>query len=160
MIKCLFCNAVYPENTLFCEECGSYLAGTNEQGTDPLVGQTVAEVDQTTGDGTGFMTLTIAFDSGSRIELPLSKEIILGRLDAGRAVFPDVDLTNEQGMEMGVSRRHARIVRRGNQVFLEDLGSLNGTFLNATRLAPELPYPVKEGDQVQLGKLILTIHLK
>ena len=106
------------------------------------------------------MTLTLAFDNGGRVELPLSKEIVLGRLDASRAVFPDIDLTNEQGMEMGVSRRHARIVRRGQQVFLEDLGSLNGTFLNATRLAPELPYPVKDGDQVQLGKLILTIHLK
>ena len=160
MIKCPFCNAVYPENTLFCQECGSYLAGTNEQGTDPLVGQTVAEVSQAAGESASFMTLTLAFDSGSRIELPLSKEIVLGRLDAGRAVFPDIDLTNEQGMEMGVSRRHARVVRRGNQVFVEDLNSLNGTFLNATRLAPELPYPVKDGDQVQLGKLILTIHLK
>jgi len=160
MIKCPFCNAVYPENTLFCQECGSYLAGANEQGTDPLLGQTVAEVDRTAGDGAGFMTLTLAFDSGGRVELPLSKEIVLGRLDASRAVFPDIDLTNEQGMEMGVSRRHARIVRRGSQVFLEDLGSLNGTFLNATRLAPELPYPVKDGDLVQLGKLILTIHLR
>jgi len=160
MIKCPFCNAVYPENTLFCQECGSYLAGTNEQGTDPLVGQTVAEVNQTAQDSTGFITLTLAFDSGSRIELPLSKEIVLGRLDAGRAVFPDIDLTSEQGIEMGVSRRHARVVRRGSQVFVEDLNSLNGTFLNATRLAPELPYPVKDGDQVQLGKLILTIHLK
>ncbi|MBN1139970.1 MAG: FHA domain-containing protein [Anaerolineae bacterium] len=160
MIKCPFCNAVYPENTLFCQECGSYLAGANEQGTDPLVGQTVAEVERTAGDGAGFMALTLAFDSGGRVELPLSKEIVLGRLDASRAVFPDIDLTNEQGMEMGVSRRHARIVRRGGQVFLEDLNSLNGTFLNATRLAPELPYPVKDGDQVQLGKLILTIHFK
>ena len=160
MIKCPFCNAVYPENTLFCQECGSYLAGTNEQGTDPLLGQTAAEVDRTAGDSPSFMTLTLAFDGGGRVELPLSKEIVLGRLDASRAVFPDIDLTNEQGMEMGVSRRHARIVRRGSQVFLEDLSSLNGTFLNATRLAPELPYPVKDGDQVQLGRLILTIHLK
>jgi hypothetical protein len=160
MIKCPFCNTVYPENTLFCQECGSYLAVANEQGTDPLVGQTVAEADRTSKDSTGFMTLTLAFGSGGRVELPLSKEIVLGRLDAGRAVFPDIDLTDEQGMEMGVSRRHARVVRRGNQVFIEDLRSLNGTFLNAARLAPELPYPVKDGDQVQLGKLMVTIHLK
>jgi len=160
MIKCPFCSSVYPENTLFCEECGSYLAGTNEQGTDPLVGQTAAEVERTAADSIGFMTLTLAFGGGGRVELPLSKEIVLGRLDASRAVFPDIDLTNEQGMEMGVSRRHARIVRRGSQVFVEDLASLNGTFLNAARLAPELPYPVKDGDQLQLGKLILTVHLK
>jgi hypothetical protein len=160
MIKCPFCNTVYPENTLFCQECGSYLAGSSEQGTDPLVGQTAAEANRGTGDSAGFMMLTLAFGSGSRVELPLSKEIVLGRLDAGRAIFPDIDLTNEQGMEMGVSRRHARIVRRGNQVFIEDLSSLNGTFLNTARLAPELPYPLKEGDQVQLGRLILTIHLR
>ena len=160
MIKCPFCNTVYPENTLFCQECGSYLAGANDQGTDPLVGQTVAEADRSAGKSANLVTLALAFGGGGQVELPLSKEIVLGRLDAGQAIFPDIDLTNERGMEMGVSRRHARIVRRGNQVFIEDLGSLNGTFLNTARLAPELPYPVKEGDQVQLGKLILTIHLR
>ncbi|MGD8398796.1 MAG: FHA domain-containing protein, partial [Anaerolineae bacterium] len=64
------------------------------------------------------------------------------------------------GIEQGISRRHARISARGNQVFLEDLNSLNGTFLNATRLVPDLPYPVKDGDQVQLGKLVMTLHVK
>jgi pSer/pThr/pTyr-binding forkhead associated (FHA) protein len=160
MIKCPHCHSVYPENTLFCKECGSYLAGSTEQGTDPLAGQTAAEVEQAAPAGAGFTTLTLAIRDGGRIELPLSKEVVLGRLDAGQAIFPDVDLAGEQGIEKGVSRRHCRIVRRGGLVFVEDLGSLNGTYLNASRLAPELPYPVKDGDEVQLGKLILTIHLK
>lgn len=160
MIKCPFCAAVYAENTLFCQECGSYLAGSNEQGTDPLMGQTAAEVASSDAAGAPFRSLVLAIEGGGQIELPLSKEVILGRLDAARAVFPDVDLTNEQGMEKGVSRRHARIVRRGNQVFVEDLSSLNGTYLNATRLAPDLPYPVKDGDQMQLGKLVLTVYFK
>jgi pSer/pThr/pTyr-binding forkhead associated (FHA) protein len=106
------------------------------------------------------MTLVLDIESGGSIELPLSKEVVLGRLDASRAVFPDVDLTSEQGLEKGISRRHARISRRANQVFLEDLNSLNGTYLNANRLVPELPYPIKDGDQIQLGKLILTVGLK
>jgi len=159
MIKCPFCNSVYPENTLFCEECGSYLAPTSGQSTDPL---------DSPGEGQGignepsgaFKNLALSIEAGGRIELPLSKEIVIGRLDATHAVFPDVDLTNEQGAEKGVSRRHARISRRHDQVFIEDLNSLNGTFLNATRLVPELPYPVKAGDQVQLGKLVLTVDLK
>jgi hypothetical protein len=158
MIKCPFCNNVYPENTLFCEECGSYLAPGNGQATDPLTGPITGDTQEALKGS--FKTLVLSIEEGGHIELPLSKEVVLGRLDAGRAVFPDVDLTNEQGSEKGVSRRHARITRREDQVFIEDLNSLNGTFLNATRLVPELPYPLKDGDQVQLGKLSLTIHLK
>ena len=160
MIKCPFCSSAYPENTLFCEECGSYLAPNSEQGTDPLQGQTAGELEPSQAGDISFMTLVLDIEDGGYIELPLSKEVVLGRLDASRAVFPDVDLTSEQGLERGISRRHARISRRGNQVFIEDLNSLNGTFLNASRLVPELPYPVKDGDQVQLGKLMLTIRLK
>ncbi len=160
MIKCPFCNSVYPENTLFCEECGSYLAPSSGQATDPLDNSADAESsDNRTGSGS-FKTLVLSIEAGGRIELPLSKEVVIGRLDASHAVFPDVDLTNEQGTEKGVSRRHARISRRDDQVFIEDLNSLNGTFLNATRLVPDLPYPLKSGDQVQLGKLVLIVDLK
>jgi len=159
MIKCPFCNSVYPENTLFCEECGSYLAPSSGQSTDPL--DSSSEGQGTGSESSGaFKTLALSIEAGGRIELPLSKEIVVGRLDATHAVFPDVDLTNEQGAEKGVSRRHARISRRHDQVFIEDLNSLNGTFLNATRLVPELPYPLKAGDQLQLGKLVLTVDLK
>ncbi len=160
MIKCPFCNSIYPENTLFCEECGSYLAPSSEQATDPLEEPRDEEESKNLAGSGTFKTLVLSIEEGGRIELPLSKEIVIGRLDASHAVFPDVDLTNEQGAEKGVSRRHARISRRDDQVFLEDLNSLNGTFLNATRLVAVLPYPLKGGDQVQLGKLILTVSLK
>ena len=160
MIKCSFCGSVYPENTLFCEECGSYLAPGSEQATDPLSEDTVVGGERTETGTAPFKTLVLSIEDGGRIELPLSKEVVLGRLDASRAVFPDVDLTSENGMEKGVSRRHACISRRENQVLIEDLNSLNGTFLNGNRLVPELPYPIKEGDQIQLGRLILTIDLK
>ena len=158
MIKCPFCNSVYPENTLFCEECGSYLAPSSGQATDPLESEESAESSDA-GSGS-FTTLVLTIEEGGRIELPLSKEVVIGRLDASHAVFPDVDLSNEQGAEKGVSRRHARISRRDDQVFIEDLNSLNGTFLNSTRLVADLTYPLKSNDQVQLGKLILSVDLK
>ena len=160
MIKCPFCGTVHPENTLFCEECGSYLTSGTSQATDPLSDHVATDEEREQASETAFVTLVLAIEDGSRIELPLSKEVVLGRLDASRAIFPDVDLTSEQGIEQGISRRHARISRRGKQVLIEDLNSLNGTYLNANRLAPELPYPLKSGDQVQLGKLLLTVHLK
>ena len=160
MIKCPFCNSTYPENTLFCEECGSYLAPGNGQATDPLSSQTATEGERGWAGSGSSKILVLSMEEGGSIELPLSKEVVLGRLDPGRAIFPDVDLTSEEGSDKGVSRRHARISRREGQVFIEDLNSLNGTFLNATRLVPEIPYPLKDGDRVQLGKLVLTINLK
>ena len=160
MIKCPHCDSVYPENTLFCEECGSYLAPAGEHATDPLQGQTAGEVESDRSDRAKHRTLVLSIEDGGTVELPLSKEVILGRLDASRAIFPDVDLSSEDGLEYGVSRRHARISRRGNDVFLEDLNSLNGTFLNSSRLVPELHYPLADGDKVQLGKLMVSIHLK
>ena len=160
MIKCPFCNSVYPENTLFCEECGSYLAPGNGQATDPLTTPIGDGTEQKQKPRGPLKTLVLSIEDGGRIELPFSKEVIIGRLDAGRAIFPDVDLGSEQGMDKGVSRRHARLSLREDQVFIEDLNSLNGTFLNSTRLVPELPYPVEDGAEIQLGKLIVTVHLK
>jgi hypothetical protein len=160
MIKCPFCGSAYPENTLFCEECGSYLAPANGPVTDPLVGNATDEADGQRAPGNSPRVLVLTMEGGGSVELPLSKEVVLGRLDPGRAIFPDIDLSGEEGTDKGVSRRHARISQREDQVFVQDLNSLNGTFLNAMRLVPEIPYPVKDGDQVQLGKLILTINLK
>lgn len=158
MIECPVCKSVHPENTLFCEECGSYLPLEDGQETDPLSGPD--EVNEA-HEGSGVhSTLILCIQEGGCIELPLSKEVIIGRTDTTRAIFPDVDLTNDGGIEKGLSRRHARISQAMGQVFVEDLRSLNGTFLNATRLVPDLPYPLKDGDQVQLGKLVLTVHLR
>jgi hypothetical protein len=159
MVKCSFCDQVYPENTLFCDECGAYLTPGNGQATDPLSDLAPCNDRQEHVDEAAHLTLILSIEEGGSIELPLSKEVILGRLDASQAIFPDVDLS-EQGLERGISRRHARISRRGSHVFVEDLNSLNGTYLNANRLAPELPYPLHDGDRVQLGNLVLAIHLK
>jgi len=164
MIKCPVCQTEHPENTLFCNECGSYLLGGNQIETDPLA---VAEVTwkerEETSEAPGEevtsplgLKLTIP-DSGRDVEVPLTKEVNIGRLDPASASFPDVDLTSDGGLEKGVSRRHAKITRRGREVFIEDLGSINGTFLNRKKLTPYLPQALKSGDELQLGKLILQV---
>jgi hypothetical protein len=160
MVRCPFCNATFPDNTLFCEECGSFIAPGSQPATGVAADQAAGESDHGHSERSRYRTLVLAIQGGGRFELPLSKEVVLGRLDASRAIFPDVDLTAEDGLEQGISRRHARITRSENEVFIEDLNSLNGTFLNASRLVSELPYPVKDGDQIQLGKLVMTIHLR
>jgi pSer/pThr/pTyr-binding forkhead associated (FHA) protein len=96
-------------------------------------------------------------DSGRDVEVPLTKEVNIGRLDPSSAWFPEVDLTNDGGLEKGVSRYHAKITRRGREVFIEDLGSVNGTFLNRKKLTPYLSQALKNGDELQLGTLILRV---
>jgi len=46
MIKCPCCQAEHPENTLFCDECGSYLLGGNQKETDPLAAAEVTWMER------------------------------------------------------------------------------------------------------------------
>ncbi len=86
-------------------------------------------------------------------------EMHIGRWDADGGIFPDVDLDSDDP-EAKVSRRHARIVRRNNQYFIEDLGSTNGTFVNrGRRLLPGDLQPLSDGDEIIVGKTFLRFHI-
>ena len=93
-------------------------------------------------------------------QFPLSDdESQIGRWDADGGVFPDVDLDADDP-EAKVSRRHARIMRRGEQYFIEDLGSTNGTFINrGRRLLPGDRQPLRDGDEIIVGKTFLRFHI-
>jgi pSer/pThr/pTyr-binding forkhead associated (FHA) protein len=164
VVKCPVCRREHPENTPFCNECGAYVLGGNGNETDllPVSGVTRMNREETTGaPGVGVtsplsLKLTIP-DSGRDVEVSLTKEVTIGRLDPTSGSFPDVDLTSDGGLDGGVSRRHAKITRHGNEVFIEDLGSVNGTFLNCKKLTPYLFQALKSGDQLQLGELMLRV---
>lgn len=93
-------------------------------------------------------------------EFPMSEdETHIGRWDADGGIFPDVDLDADDP-EAKVSRRHARITRRGGQYFVEDLGSTNGTFINrGRRLLPGDRHPLNDGDEVIVGKTFLRFQV-
>jgi ABC-type multidrug transport system ATPase subunit/pSer/pThr/pTyr-binding forkhead associated (FHA) protein len=60
--------------------------------------------------------------------------------------------------DASVSRHHARIEWLESQVHLTDLGSANGTLVNDETLAPNLPYPLKAGDTIQIVDFQLALH--
>ncbi|PYS50322.1 MAG: hypothetical protein DMF68_07405 [Acidobacteria bacterium] len=93
-------------------------------------------------------------------QFPLSdEESQIGRWDADGGIFPDVDLDADDP-EAKVSRRHARILRRNGQYFIEDLGSTNGTFINrGRRLLPGDKQPLRDGDEIIVGKTFLRFHI-
>jgi hypothetical protein len=93
-------------------------------------------------------------------QFPLSDdESQIGRWDADGGIFPDVDLDSDDP-EAKVSRRHARIMRRGEQYLIEDLGSTNGTFINrGRRLLPGDRQPLRDGDEIIVGKTFLRFYI-
>ena len=169
MIKCPFCQTPHVDNTLFCSECGTYLLEDDKRGTDPLgtgdigwVGDEAEDPDgsdSAEGAGPTSVRLTIG-DRKRTVEIQLNKAIHMGRLDPASDVFPEIDLTDDGGLEKGISRRHARILKREGTVVVEDLGSINGTFINGKRLAPYLPETLVSGDNLQLGRLLIEVELR
>ena len=167
MIECPSCGRQHRPGTLFCSECGVYLLTGGPLRTEPLPESEMpasradpwaAGAAATAGAPPATLAITVV-SNGRHISLTGGKEFVLGRLDATRGVFPDVDLSPDGGLEGGVSRRHARIQQQRTQYFIEDLGSANGTFLNGQRLTPYLPHPLHDGDELQIGRIRLQVGL-
>jgi pSer/pThr/pTyr-binding forkhead associated (FHA) protein len=70
------------------------------------------------------------------------------RVSVGRRPDSDVFLD-----DVTVSRDHALIVRRGSDYFLDDCGSLNGTYVNRRRIDS---HRLADGDELQIGKYKLA----
>jgi pSer/pThr/pTyr-binding forkhead associated (FHA) protein len=83
---------------------------------------------------------------------------IIGRSDNKSSFTPDIDLTAYNALQKGLSRRHAALVRAQGMVHVLDLSSVNGTFLNGQRLAPEVPYLVRAGDKLRLGNFNIQLN--
>ena len=84
---------------------------------------------------------------------------LIGRYDSVTGQTPEVDLTHEDSAR-NISRRHARIVVKDGKPFVaEEIGTMNGTYLNGTRIATGVLTPIKDGDELTLCRLGLTFRL-
>lgn len=93
-------------------------------------------------------------ESKRTIRIPDRPEVIVGRTYGNKVA--DIDLEPYGAMDLGVSRHHARLIRNGGSWLLEDLGSLNGTFVNDTRLEQGRPSMLEEGDVVRLSHISMV----
>ena len=168
MIKCPFCNISYVDNTLYCGECGYYLLDDDKRETDELDNdnsgqvETVANLEAGLKSQLGIKSPTVRLKIGPHkriIETDLEKIIHIGRLDPHLNIFPEIDVTDDISPAKSVSRRHARILKQGDNIVLEDLGSVNGTFINSKKLDPYLPETVANGDVLKLGTLIIEVEI-
>jgi CRP-like cAMP-binding protein len=86
-------------------------------------------------------------------------DALIGRFDSVTGMHPEVDLTGED-QSRNISRRHARLVVKEGKFFVaEEIGTMNGTFLNGKKLANGVLTPIKDGDEFVLCRLALTFKV-
>ena len=149
-IHCPECGFVNADGAHYCSRCGSFI-GTAEpkpsQGTtatyiiDDATGELRPVEDTSLGGGS-----LVIRSGGGRVGqvFPLRGE----RMTIGRTPEADVFLD-----DVTVSRDHAVLVRRSGAWFLDDSGSLNGTYVNRKRIDS---HRLDDGDELQIGKYKLT----
>jgi hypothetical protein len=147
---CPECGFVNDDSANYCQKCGAYI-GPMDSPKEPAtatyrIGETgeliPVELEDVVAQGAALVIRAGGGRVGESFALQGDRVTIGRRPDS--AVFLD-DVT--------VSRDHALIVRRGGDWHLDDLGSLNGTYVNRHRIET---HHLQDGDELQVGKYKLT----
>jgi hypothetical protein len=146
-VYCPECGFQNPEAANYCSKCGALLhtpeSGEQTEQFSPTMREELLE--QLGELGVSGPALVVRSGGGRAGETfsPHGDRTTIGRsTDCG--VFLD-DVT--------VSRRHAALVHRDGRWYVEDMGSLNGTFVNRRRVESA---PLEDGDEIQIGKYRMT----
>jgi hypothetical protein len=145
--ECGFANA---EGANYCQRCGAFLAAPDPPPgavtASYRVGETgeIEEVELSDVVARGAALVIRAGGGRAGESFPLQRD----RLTVGRR--PDSDIFLD---DVTVSRDHAILVRRGSDYYLDDCGSLNGTYVNRRRIES---HRLADGDELQIGKYKLA----
>jgi pSer/pThr/pTyr-binding forkhead associated (FHA) protein len=149
-MHCPECGFVNGEGANYCQKCGAFLAGVGEP-SDATTAQ--YQLDDESGelrpvdaehpaDGGVLVIRAGGGRAGETFELS-GERIAIGR-------SPDADVFLD---DVTVSRNHALLVRRRDGLYLDDLGSLNGSYVNRHWIES---HKLQAGDELQIGKYKLT----
>jgi FHA domain len=146
-VYCPECGFHQSDAHRYCGRCGALLIVEGQ--TDEITGGFSLDDDETGGwaaAGVGGPALAVRSGGGLSGQI---FPIATSRLTVGRSPTSDVFLD-----DVTVSRNHAVLSRDGGGIVLEDLGSLNGTYVNRRRI--EAPEQLQDGDELQIGKFRLA----
>jgi hypothetical protein len=171
-VSCPVCGAAALPGEAFCDNCGAALlsgAGySGEPQAAPAPAPQIAPLPEYSNaplgtyappaQKTAYLVVTSPAPPAT-LSIPERSELIVGRSDPQSNSYPDVDLGPYGGLDLGVSRRHMRLFRNGDQFYVEDLNSVNGVLVNGQRIASLHLHPLISGDRLSLGKMALTFEL-
>ncbi|MDX2140554.1 MAG: FHA domain-containing protein [Chloroflexota bacterium] len=158
-IQCPHCGRQNRAGEIWCVACGRTL---HESDT----GASTRALAATGSDDHGFfgkdsvLVLTVR-DNQTRFKIRPQKQkhdIIIGRSD--KSVQPDVDLGEVGGAGVGVSRMHASLHYDAHHSTLNitDMNTVNGTYLNGTKLLPNEVRVLRDGDEVRFGQMVVLVQ--
>ena len=159
--NCPACGAAVIPGEAFCDNCGAAQSGAPVAAAplvNPVVTPSPMRTPVTPVTPAPVAATLLVVSTGQAISLSGKTTYTIGREDPVSGIFPDVDTTNSGGDAAGVSRSHAQIVQQGDQWFLEDLNSVNGSFVNNQKLASRARQLLNPGDQIRLGKWVSTFQ--
>ena len=150
-MHCPECGFVNAEGANYCQKCGAFLteaaaAGGGDTTEAYQIDETgelkPVDLERVTGEGA---TLVIRSGGGRAGEVfnVSGEQMTIGRSPDAEVFLDDVT----------VSRNHALLVRRADGLYIDDLGSLNGTYVNRRRIES---HKLQNGDELQVGKYKLT----
>lgn len=158
-VKCPRCGYECRRPHSRCPRCGESLAATlsSVAGNTDQTRSTalLARQDTDRFERDAAVTLRL-FPSGQCVTHALERPLVLGRQKAG-GPEETLDLTDFDAYQLGVSRRHCLLERKGTTLTVMDLGSANGTSLNGKQLPAYRSHRVTNGDHLLLGRLHLLI---
>jgi hypothetical protein len=149
-VYCPECGFQNPATANYCSKCGALLA-KDEQPIDQTMTYTLedaesgelAPLEETGMEGPALVVRAGGGRAGEHFT-PQGDRTTIGR-------SPDCDIFLD---DVTVSRRHAVLIAREGEFYIEDQGSLNGTFLNRQRI--DSSRRIEDGDELQIGKYRLT----
>jgi pSer/pThr/pTyr-binding forkhead associated (FHA) protein len=146
-VYCSECGFQNSEAANFCARCGALLEreGADAETTLSYMPENLAEETAAGVEGVEGPALVVRSGGGRSGEAFLLQR---ERTTVGRS--PDCDIFLD---DVTVSRRHAVISEQDGRFVIEDLGSLNGTFLNRHRIEQS---PLSDDDELQIGKYRLV----
>jgi hypothetical protein len=146
-VYCSECGFQNPEAANYCSRCGALLdkAESHAETTQAFSAEEVGELAREPVEGLEGPALVVRSGGGRAGESfrPSAERTRIGRSPECEIFLDDVT----------VSRNHAVLYERDGHFFVEDQGSLNGTFVNRRRIDSQA---LENGDELQIGKYRLT----
>jgi hypothetical protein len=158
---CPTCQKSFKAGELICSHCGTpfVLHGRTSKISNADT-KTALPTVRPSGQVTSHNETPITLQNlqGQRLTFPVATTVVLGRnSQIPGDVQPDVHLNTFDAANQGVSRQHIKITRKNDLMYVSDLGSSNGTFLNGRPLLRNALRILRDGDELQLGMLKLLI---
>ena len=152
-VYCPECGFQNPESANYCSKCGALLvkdeggAETTQTYTPEEIADEEGPLDEIAAEGPALVVRSGGGRAGEHF-IPEGDRTTIGR-------SPDNDIFLD---DVTVSRKHAVVLQSGGELRIEDLGSLNGTFVNRRRI--DAATQLESGDEVQIGKYRLSFISK